>query len=137
LLLLSDDGVNPISRWDIWQVALQALLAYPLTGLGTQPFISFMAGLDFPRHLIATHAHNLWLQFGAAYGIPGLLAALWLTGGLLGLAWRWGRWRGLGLVVPVMIMQLFDYTLFYAGVLFPLILGLNALRDNADTPRTM
>ncbi len=131
LLLLSGEGVNPISRWDIWQISWEALRTDPLTGLGVQSFASFMAIHDFPTYLIATHAHNFWLQFGAAYGIPGLLAALWLTAGLLVIAWRWGRWRGLGLVVPVLIMQTFDYTLFYPGVLAPLLLGLNTLREKA------
>lgn len=133
----ADDG-NSVTRSEIWQVALDTLRAQPWTGAGEAGFAeTWRERYPEDRRDVPTHAHNLWLQFGAAYGIPGLLAALWLTGGLAWLAWRGGRWRGLGLVVPVMIMQVFDYTLFYAGVLFPLILGLNALRDNADTPRTM
>jgi O-antigen ligase len=125
----AEDG-NTVPRTEIWNSAWNTLMAQPWTGVGEQGFVSaWQAQHPDDRREVPTHAHNFWLQFGAAYGIPGLLAALWLSGGLLVIAWRWGRWRGLGLVVPVLIMQVFDYTLFYAGVLFPLILGLNMLRQ--------
>ena len=120
---------NTVPRTEIWGFAWDTLTAQPFAGVGEQGFVSaWQAQHPDDRREVPTHAHNLWLQFGAAYGVPGLLAALWLSAGLLVIAWRWGRWRGLGLVVPVLMMQVFDYTLFYAGVLFPLILGLNMLR---------
>ena len=117
------------SRLEIWRVALQALLEHPWIGIGPD-FGSYWETAQPARRVKATtHAHNLWLAFAAAYGLPGLFAILWVTGGFLLLAWRWGRWRALALVVSILIMNLFDYTLFYSGVLFPLLLGLNALRN--------
>ena len=126
-----DEG-NPTSRVEIWRLAWQAFLERPWTGIGPEAFSDFWrATYAGDSNEMVTHAHNLWLQFAASYGIAGLLSILWLTGGFLVLAWRWGRWRGLALVVPVFVMQLFDYTFFYSGVLFPLILGMNALRSES------
>ena len=116
-----------VSRPDIWRTAWDAFLVKPLTGIGPGGFADYW--WENKSQPIVTHAHNLWLQFAAAYGLPGLVAILWLTGGFLLLAWRWGRWRGLALVVPVFVMNTFDYTFFYSGVLFPLLLGMNALRE--------
>ena len=128
-------GLQPLgdelaNRLQIWQVAQQALLEHPWTGIGTDFATYWQQTYSGENPEIITHAHSLWLQSAAAYGVPGLLAVLWLTGGFLYLAWRWGRGRGLALVVPIFVMNLFDYTFFYSGVLFPLILGMNALRSS-------
>ena len=118
-----------VSRSQIWRVTLNAFSDHPWQGLGGDGFAAYWA-THSQAGLVVTHAHNLWLQFAAVYGFPGLIAISWLTGGFLLLAWTWGRWRGLALVVPVFVMNLFDYTFFYSGVLFPLLLGVNALRDD-------
>ena len=121
------------SRLEIWRVAGGALLEHPWGGIEQTGFSDYWreAYRGNSQELV-THAHNLWLEFAAAYGLPGLVAILWLTGGLLILAWRWGRWRGLALVIPVFIMNIFDTTFFYSGVLFPLLLGINALRTEQN-----
>ena len=130
LRLGSIDG--SISRVEIWQIAWHGVLEYPWSGVGTDFSTYWQRAYQGNNAEAITHAHNLWLQFAAAYGLPGFFAILWLTGGLLFLAWRWGRWRGLALVTPIFIMNLFDYTFFYSGVLFPLILGMNVLRSNSE-----
>ena len=122
-----DFSVNPVGRLEIWRVGYQTALQHPLFGIGADNF--GQAWAQAGQAIPVSHAHNLWLDFAASYGVPGLLASLWLTAGFLALAWRWGRWRGLALVVPIFVMNVFDYTFFYSGVLFPLILGLNALRQ--------
>jgi hypothetical protein len=127
LRLLNTGDIDSVTRPEIWQTAWHAFTGHFWTGIGAQNFTAYWHA-QHPDAAAVTHAHNLWLQFAASYGIFGLLAILWLTGGFVTLAWRWGRWRGLALVIPVLVMQLFDYTFFYAGVLFPLILGMNALR---------
>lgn len=115
------------NRPAIWSTAWDALLQYPARGLPGD-FAEFWAS-EHPKASVVTHAHNLWLQFASSYGVPGLAAILWLSAGLVVLAWRWGRWRGLGVLVPVLAMNVFDYTLFFSGVLFPLLIGLNSIRD--------
>lgn len=119
-------GETPTSREAIWSTAWSAVADHPLRGLPS----SFA---DYWRERQGTsgeisHAHNLWLQIAVTYGIPGLLAMLWLTLGLILFAWRLGRWRGMILVIPPLLMNLFDYTLFHPSVLFPMILGMSALR---------
>jgi len=121
--LLSREGA---SRFEIWRLAGEAFLNEP------------WRGVDFPTYWqtayqgasteLVTHAHNLWLHFASSYGSLGLIAILWLTVGFFYIAWIWGRWRGLALVIPIFIMNLFDVTLFHTGVLLPLIFGLNVLR---------
>ncbi|MDQ3397863.1 MAG: O-antigen ligase family protein [Deinococcota bacterium] len=117
------------SRPEIWAVAWQALRDNPLSGVGAGRFGSYFAA-NYPgtSSEAVQHAHNLWLAFASDYGLAGVVAILWFTFGLSMLAWRWGRWRGLLLVVPVFAMNLFDTTLLFSGVLFPLLLAMNSLR---------
>jgi hypothetical protein len=122
---------NSLSRPEIWRVAWQALTEHPWTGVGPGPenFSSFFAaayGGVVPEFV--PNAHNLWLIFASEYGVFGLAAILWLTGGLTWLAWRWGRWRGIAFVLPVFALNFYDYSLFSWWVLFLVILGFNQLK---------
>ena len=123
---------DTVSRHTIWRVAAGAFLDEPLTGLGEGNFEPYWRD-NVNYRFVPTHAHNAWLAYASSYGLPGLVAILWFTGGLVFIAWRWGRWRGLALVTPILIMNVFDYTLFYSGVLLPLVLGLNLLRATNRT----
>ncbi len=125
----SIDTKTQILRRTIWATAWDTFKAYRLTGVNASQFAKYIEATGVPSGEIVAHAHNLWLQFAVSYGVTGLLAIIWLTGGFVYLAWRWGRWHGLALIIPVLIMNIFDYTFFYAGVLFPLILGMNSLRN--------
>jgi hypothetical protein len=122
------------SRPEIWQVALQAVIEHPWTGLGTEGFADYWRLRGSSAEVIP-HAHNFWLDLGTSYGLLGIVAGLWIAAGLLAFAWRRGGWRGLGLVVPVLLMNLWDATLFYAGVLLPLLLGLNLLASDCKRER--
>ena len=132
LNVFNSEDISDVSRLAIWRAAWQSFLSHPWTGVGTDFATYWQQTYSGENTEIITHAHNLWLQFAAVYGVPGLLAVLWLTGGFLYLAWHWGRGRGLALVVPILVMNLFDYTFFYSGVLFPLILGVNVLRSDSE-----
>lgn len=122
---------DPVSRQAIWRVAWEAIREQPWTGIGGGDSFTTYWHLHEPEglRLAVSHAHNLYLQYGAAYGIFGLIAMLAFTGALVALGWRWGRWKGLALTVPVLVLQVVDATLFYTAVLVPLVLGLNALRE--------
>ena len=132
--LQRSDAKVDATRPEIWSTALRAVRLYPLRGL-PEDFASFWES-QHPGTTPVQHAHNVWLEFAAQYGLPGLAAILWLTGGFVTLAWRWGGWRGLSLVIPILLLNAFDYTLFFAGVLYPLILGCNALPSLESPPRT-
>lgn len=117
-------AIDVASRPAIWAAALDAFWAHPWQGVGPDVG-AYWRALDGAGPS-ASHAHNLWLQFGAAFGTPGLISILWTTVGLAWLAWRWGRYRALAIVGAVFTMNLFDFTLFYAGVLLPTAAALNA-----------
>jgi O-Antigen ligase len=120
------DGSIP--RTEIWTAATRAILEYPL-GLGTGKFQNYFLNVRPDQSAQAiSHAHNLWLEMGVRYGILGLLAGLCLTLALLELAWRFGAWQGLALLVPILVMNFFDYTLFFPSIMTALYLGLNSMR---------
>jgi O-Antigen ligase len=125
------DGSIP--RTEIWAAATHAILEYPL-GLGTGQFQNYFLNVwpDQTAQAIS-HAHNLWLELGVRYGILGFLAGLCLTLALLELAWRFGTWQGLALLVPLLIMNFFDYTLFFPSIMTALYLGLNSMRASNQT----
>jgi hypothetical protein len=121
----SDDS---ISRPEIWVAASRAILEYPL-GLGLGQFQHYFLEIHPDQTAQAiSHAHNLWLEMGVRYGFLGLLAGLSLTLALLELAWRFGDWLGLALLIPLLVMNFFDYTLFFPSVMIALYLGLNSMR---------
>lgn len=112
------------ARSAIWRAAWEAFTSHPWQGLGAGGFPTYWA--EQRGGEAVQHAHNLWLEWAAAYGTLGLISALALTLGLGLLAWRWGGSRALALVCGVLVMNLFDTTFFYSGVLFTLLLGLGA-----------
>ena len=115
-----------LSRPTIWQVAWNAFLDHPLTGLPQQDFLAYFQ-MHHPEAPIVAHAHNFWLDFAAKYGLLGLASSLILTYFISAFAWQKARWHGLIFVSGFWVLQLFDYTLLFSGVLFMLILGLNFL----------
>lgn len=139
LRLASNSGSALTPRSEIWQVAFEMLSRHPLKGVSANGGFASNWPLLYtgPSTERVTHAHNFWLQFGAEYGVPGLTAALLVAAALLWLAWVFGQWRGLALVVPFLLLQVFDFTLFYSGVLFPLAFSLNLLRGQSGQGRRM
>jgi hypothetical protein len=126
------DGSIP--RIEIWTAATRAILEHPL-GLGTGQFQNYFLNVRPDQTAQAiSHAHNLWLEMGVRYGILGLLAGLCLTLALLELAWRFGAWQGLVLLIPLLVMNFFDYTLFFPSVMAALYLGLNSMRVGNQKP---
>jgi hypothetical protein len=124
---------NTLSRPEIWRAAWQALIEHPWTGIGPGPdsfnayFASAYGGV--PPEFVP-NAHNLWLIFASEYGVFGLAAVLWLTLGLVSLAWQWGHWRGIAFVLPLLALNLYDYSLFTWWILFMVILGFNQLKGD-------
>lgn len=128
------------SRSLIWRTAARGFMQAPVLGLGDNtpadyaaeiPAGGFMAFWEatHPRaQELVSHAHNLWLSLASRYGLFGVAAALWLTVCLPWLCWRFGRWRGLSLLVALLLLNAVDETLFHTSTLLLLALGLNTLQ---------
>ena len=110
------------SRLEIWAVAWQAFLDYPLTGIGIGEFQTYYLEHAPPNALepAATHVHNLFLHVLTEAGLLGLLGFLLLWGAVVRKIWQLRQWRVLVIIGVAVVMNLFDYTWFYAGVYYPL-----------------
>ncbi|RMF03732.1 MAG: hypothetical protein D6768_05200 [Chloroflexi bacterium] len=80
LLTFSSLAQAAQSRFNLYLSSLYLLADYPFTGIG--PGKGF--GLIYSRyqllinHVFLTYPHNLYLTVGLSFGLPGLLALLWL-----------------------------------------------------------
>lgn len=122
-----EDG-NVVPRSQIRTVALAAMAEQPISGLGDEAFADFWISESggWPNQA-PSHAHNFVLQQAAQYGVPGLVAALTFLVLLARYCWVRRRWKGLVLLAPVLVMSFFDYTLFFAGVLGPLLVAMQVV----------
>jgi hypothetical protein len=123
------------SRLVIWQVAIRAFLEYPWTGVG---FGNFPVYYQIHRphgalEAITGHAHNLWLHLVAEGGGLALLGFLLWLGGLLGWLIRLQAGRVLALVAVVLVLGLFDFSFFFAGVYYTLLLALGVCISRFDS----
>ena len=60
-------------RMDLWKLALEAIRQYPLLGMGPMHY----ASLPNP---MASHPHNLMLQFASEWGVLAAALLMWLVG---------------------------------------------------------
>lgn len=115
---------NVQARWQFWQAAWQAAQAYPLGGVGFGNFALYF-DLNPPPGVIEYspgHVHNLFLQVLAEGGV---LALLGLLGWLLGLLWVLWRAKAASagvVLLAVLLLNLTDFSLFFAWVYYPLVL---------------
>lgn len=83
------EALNPESwafRQQVWGVALQMMADFPFTGVGGGNF-NTVALLLYPFSETANPGtHNLYLQVGVDFGLPGLIAYLSILGGVLWMA---------------------------------------------------
>lgn len=120
-LTLSDG--NNATRSEIWSVAIDVFRERPLTGLGAVPFSENWVDNGYGwSNTAPTHAHNFVLQLGSSYGIPGLVASIGFLAVLARLCWMRMRWLGMLLIAAVLLLNTFDFTLVFPGVLSGLLL---------------
>ena len=105
------------SRDEVWASAGRAFASEPLTGIGPGSF-AFWYSRDGPGVEAVRDAHSLYLETLAELGIPGLVFALVLLGGLVGVASRAARrshaTSDLGLRAA--LVGAFIVFLFHAGI---------------------
>lgn len=123
-------SANQVSRGEVWQAAVAGIRQQPLSGWGETGFPDLWRSLHpSDGRAVPQHAHNFWLQSTVAFGLPGLLSALWLSGALLLVAFRTRGTAGLIVVGTLLAMQLVDNTLTHLGVLLPLVALLDVRPD--------
>ncbi|HEV2853248.1 MAG TPA: O-antigen ligase family protein [Thermoanaerobaculia bacterium] len=129
-------------RLDGWRTAVWMLARHPLTGVGhgayrpefvTAKLALMDRGVSFYPDLTQVgfgNAHNEYLEVGAEWGIPGLLALAWGFRVLLGALRRSGRpaeeqalaWAG---TAALAVLSLVDFPFRVALVAFPALLFLS------------
>ena len=87
--------LNPMAnkdRLEIWRTALLMIRDHPVLGVGLNNFVNFYPLYEHPEGFGTSMymAHNVFLEFGATTGIPGLIlfvviAVLGISGGIRGL----------------------------------------------------
>ncbi len=87
MLLQSSTIPGAAGRMEIWQRAIYMLQDFSFTGVGLGTF-GRVAALLYPFFLISPdasvpHPHNIYLQAGVDFGIPGLVAFIALLSGFL------------------------------------------------------
>jgi|GEM_PF-2556215 len=75
-----------------WRGSLDLLRDYPALGAGPNTFASVFG--KYQQVGFTRNAHSIYLQSATETGLPGLLALLWLFGGVLSIAWRSFRATG-------------------------------------------
>ena len=109
-------------RLAMWRVAWQGIRERPWLGWGASAFPGFFqrSTSNVADGEVPAHAHDLLLEVLFERGIVGLASLLLL---LVGLTWAALRTRDWGLLIvfaAVLLANVFDYTLFFGGVIYPL-----------------
>lgn len=130
-------------RWAMWRAAWTGIAEHPWVGRGPGTFSAYFERLSLSTRAtgsgVPAHAHDLFLEVLFERGIVGL-AGLFLL--IAGLAWGAARDRDAGLLAilaAVLVANVFDYTFFFGGVIYPLaaVAGWRSgRRDDAARPVT-
>jgi O-antigen ligase len=123
-------------RFGLWQVAWNSFINSPWLGVGIGQYswqTFALAGTLPPGTLpgAAEHAHNLFLQLLAEFGLGSLLlliiVGVALVREFLRQDWGLAHWWGLAVLVVIGIHSQLEYPLWYAFFLGPTALILGAL----------
>lgn len=112
-----------VARVPFWEVAWQGFLERPLFGWGPGSFPGYYRNhlSDSAKlHDIPSHAHNLLLHVLFERGLVGALGLGLLVAGLGLVALQKRDLAFLAVFVALFVANIFDYTFFYGGVLYPL-----------------
>jgi len=107
----------------IWGSGLDMIKTHPLLGAGMKNFRLVCPTLDLPVRpdfRCSTHPHNLYLEWGAEAGIPGLAGFVLLIGSMFRQLWRTASRHGYGvwLLGPMVSMAVQLWPLGPTGSFF-------------------
>ncbi len=136
-----------VARIPFWKSAWAGVQERPLFGWGEGAFPEYYraAGPDQVKlQAIPAHVHNLFLQTLFERGVVGFAGLLLFILILLGEALRPRNLTLLAVLAAALFINLFDVTLFYGGVLYPLaaVIGWRSSRStqasaHAETPTNL
>ena len=113
-----------VARLPYWQAAWRGILERPLFGWGQDSFPEYYR-TNWPDrgrlHDVPAHVHNFFLHVLFERGLVGLAGLVLFLIGLIHTAVRRGDAAFLIVFFAIMLMNVFDSTLFYGGVLYPLV----------------
>jgi hypothetical protein len=114
------------SRKRYLKAAISGFLERPWFGHGEQAFTSYVAKQD-PSQEAPGHAHSLVGQVSFARGVLGLIGLICLLILLAPTSSSVVAWLPMS---AALVLNMFDYTLFYSGLIYPLALtvGTNMAR---------
>jgi O-Antigen ligase len=130
------------SRQSIWRVAFKTMFDYPW-GLPNEKSFSSQYALIYPSISESIqHAHNFWLQMGVRFGILGFFVSLAGAIFLLRFFRLKGKWLGVAFIVPIFLMNIFDYSLdninvWLCIVFAVIIISISSTRRNQFKPKPM
>jgi O-antigen ligase len=140
----SEGGVREIAilqRVSLWRDVLSLIAESPWLGIGFNQLNFAWTLMPLPARSgdVFDHAHNLPLQFAAEFGIPGaalllLSLSIALTLAIAKSTASW-RWVGVGIVAVSLWQSLFEYPLWFAHLLLPVV-AIAALLANTATATT-
>ncbi len=110
-----------VARGPYWRTALDGMLEAPWLGQGSGTFADYFLENwpdRTPLHEIPAHAHNLFLQVLFERGILGFVGLLLF---LTALVWTVRDPASLVVLAAVLFANIFDNTLFYSGIIYPLV----------------
>ena len=111
-------------RFELWGLAWSQLVAHPIVGIGATALGDYLAAHDSVAPL-PIHAHNLYLQVGAAWGVLGAIVfcVMGLTAGRLALRAR--ELHAAAFLLAVLVGGLGDYIFWFWPmiVLIPVLFG--------------
>ena len=127
------------ARLPVWRDALAAIEAGSWRGWGREGFLSAADALradERQQRAFPAHAHNVFLDTWVERGALGFVGVVLLVAVLAARAARHRDLAALGVVAAVVVMNLFDTSLLYGGVLYPLavLLGWRAGSFQAPEP---
>jgi hypothetical protein len=114
---------NVQQRVAAWRAFGKAFSANPLFGTGTGQLEAFatLERTHTPGLGQVAHGHNLIVHFAAESGLLGIAGLLVLLAGIARASLRASGWRGVTVLLVCVVLNLADFTLFWPGVLYPII----------------
>jgi hypothetical protein len=122
------------NRWVIYSTLWQAFVSHPWYGMGIGSIPAYFL-LNRPPETLEihiSHAHNLYIQLLAEMGLLGLLGFALVLAKVVQLFWKTRAWQAVLALGIVLSMNLFDNTLFYAGVYYSVWLMVAAVHVQLD-----